>query len=456
MKTVLIANRGEIAVRIIRTCKKIGLRTIAVYSESDEGSMHTRLADISVCIGPRQSDKSYLNMESIIAAAKAYHADLIHPGVGFLSENAQFRRLCDEEGIRFIGPSAESMELMGDKQQARATVAGGGFPVVPGSKGTVETLEAALEVANRTGYPLMIKAANGGGGKGIRIVEEQAELEKAFNMACREAELAFGDRRVYIESYLPRARHIEVQILADEYGNTIHLGTRECSLQRKNQKLVEEAPAANVDESVLRDMEQTAVNIAKSIGYVNAGTVEFLLAGDDRFYFMEMNTRIQVEHPVTESIFGVDLIKAQIQVALSHKLSIKQQDLILKGHAIECRINAEDARHGFRPSPGLISSLNLPGGNGVRVDTGFSEGDEISPYYDSMIMKIISIGDDRKEAIALSKAALNELRIYGIEHSAPFIKAIMDDEDYLSGNTHTKWIEQSFMDRFVRGNDETV
>ena len=353
--------------------------------------MHTRLADISVCIGPRQAEKSYLNMESIIAAAKAYRADMIHPGVGFLSENADFRRACDEEGIRFIGPSAESMELMGDKQKARETVAKNGFPVVPGSEGTVETLEKAREVAKMTGYPLMIKAAYGGGGKGIRIVGEEAELEKAFTLACREAELAFGDRSVYIESYLPNARHIEVQILADEYGNTIHLGTRECTLQRKNQKLVEEAPAANVDENILRDMERTAVDIAKSIGYVNAGTVEFLLTKENKFYFMEMNARIQVEHPVTESIFGVDLIKAQIQVAMSHKLRIKQADIVPKGHAIECRINAEDPNENFRPSPGVISGISLPGGNGVRIDSGFSLGDEISPFYDSMIMKIICL-----------------------------------------------------------------
>lgn len=448
---LLIANRGEIAVRIIRTCKKIGVKTVAVYSESDEGSMHTRLADISVCIGPRQSEKSYLNTESILAAAKAYKADIIHPGVGFLAENASFRRACDEEGIRFIGPSAESMELMGDKQQARATVANGGFSVVPGSDGAVETLAGARAVAQAIGYPLMIKAASGGGGKGIRIVLEEPELEKAFSMACREAELAFGDRRVYIESYLPGARHIEVQILADEYGSTIHLGTRECTLQRNNQKLVEEAPAANIDAGVLRDMQSTAVSIAKSIGYVNAGTIEFLLTKDNKFYFMEMNTRIQVEHPVTESIFGVDLIKAQIQVALSHRLSIKQSDLILKGHAIECRINAEDPRHGFRPSPGLIRSMSLPGGNGVRVDTGFSEGDEVSPFYDSLIMKLVCMGDDRNEATALSRAALDELKITGIDHNADFAAAIMNDKDFISGNVHTKWIEQTFIERFMKG-----
>lgn len=456
MNTVLVANRGEIAVRIIRTCRKIGLKTIAVYSESDEGSMHTRLADLSVCIGPRQAEKSYLNMESILAAAKAYHADLIHPGVGFLSENAEFRRMCDEAGIRFIGPSAECMDIMGDKQQARAVAAKNGFPVVPGSDGTVDTIEAAREGAKETGYPLMIKAASGGGGKGIRIVGGEAELEQAFSLACREAELSFGDRRVYIESYLPDARHIEVQILADEYGNAIHLGTRECTLQRKNQKLVEEAPAANVDDDVLRKIERIAVSIAKSIKYVGAGTVEFLLAKDNRFYFMEMNTRIQVEHPVTECIYGVDLVKAQIQVALSHKLSIKQSDLVLKGHAIECRINAENPDENFRPSPGVIGGLNLPGGNGVRVDTGFCAGDEVSPFYDSLVMKLVCLGDDRQEAIHLSRAALGELMISGIDHNAQFAKAIMDDEDFISGNVHTKWIEQVFIQRYLRSNNETV
>jgi acetyl-CoA carboxylase biotin carboxylase subunit len=456
MKTVLVANRGEIAVRIIRTCRKLGLKTVAVYSESDESSMHTRLADVSVCIGPRQAEKSYLNMESILAAAKAYHADLIHPGVGFLSENAEFRRACDEEGIRFIGPSAECMDMMGDKQQARAVVAKNGFPVIPGSDGTVDTVEAALDAAKTTGYPLMIKAVSGGGGKGIRIVESDAELENAFPLACREAELAFGDRRVYIEAYMPEARHIEVQILADEYGNTIHLGTRECTLQRKNQKLVEEAPAANVDEDVIKKIERIAVSIAKSIKYVNAGTVEFLLTKDNRFYFMEMNARIQVEHPVTECIYGVDLVKAQIQVALSHKLSINQGDLVLKGHAIECRINAENPDENFRPSPGLIEEFSLPGGNGVRVDTGFCVGDEISPFYDSLVLKLVCMGDDRREAIALSAEALGELKISGIEHNAEFAKAIMKDGDFLSGNVHTKWIEQSFLQRFLRSNDETV
>jgi len=450
MKTVLIANRGEIAVRVIRTCKKIGLRSVAVYSESDEGSMHTRLADESVCIGPRAPEKSYLNIDGIIAAAKAFNADLIHPGFGFLSENAAFRQACDEEGIRFIGPSAESMILMGDKQRARELVAENGFPVVPGSDGCVDSLEDAVAVSKRTGYPLMIKAASGGGGRGIRIVKNEQELLNSFPIACREAEVSFGDRRVYLESYLPNARHIEVQVLADEYGNAIHLGTRECTLQRKNQKIIEEAPASNVDPAVIAAIQDTAVGIVRKLGYFNAGTIEFLLSEDGKFYFMEMNTRIQVEHPVTECIYGVDLIKAQIHVALSHKLSIKQKDIVPKGHAIECRINAEDPARNFMPSPGIITKMVLPGGNGVRVDTGFCEGDEIPPYYDSMIMKIICMGDDRLEAIRAAGCALEELKIEGVSTSAAFSKAILKDDDFIKGRIHTKWIEQVFIDRFMR------
>ncbi|MGI5848931.1 MAG: acetyl-CoA carboxylase biotin carboxylase subunit [Christensenellales bacterium] len=456
MKTILIASRGETAVRIIRTCKKLGLKTVAVYSESDERCMHTRLADLSVCIGPRSAEKSYLNIESILAAARAYRVDMIHPGAGFLSENAAFRQACDEEGIRFIGPTAATMQMLGDKHKARRTMIDNGFPVVPGSNTTVDTLKDAIAVSETTGFPLTIKAASGGGGKGIRIVNNVQELEKAYPLVCREAELAFGDKRVYIESYLNGARHIEVQILADEYGNTIHFGTRECSLQRKNQKLIEEAPAANIDTDVLRDIQETAVNIAKCVGYINAGTVEFLLTRDNKFYFMEMNARIQVEHPVTESIYGVDLIKAQIQVALSHQLCVRQKDLVQNGHAIECRINAEDPSKNFRPSPGIIKGMVLPGGNGVRVDTGFSVGDEISPYYDSMIMKVICMGDDRQEAIRLSIAALDEFSLDGISNNASFAKAMLEDADYALGNVYVKWVEQVFLDRFKRGKHETI
>ncbi|MDD5017579.1 MAG: acetyl-CoA carboxylase biotin carboxylase subunit [Eubacteriales bacterium] len=451
MKTVLIANRGEIAVRIIRTCKKAGLKTVAVYSESDEGSMHARLADISVCIGPRQAEKSYLNMESILAAANAYHADLIHPGAGFLAESAAFRKACEDAGIIFIGPDAESMRLLGDKQKARQTMIENGFPVVPGSVGAVESLKDAIGVSKEIGFPLIIKAAKGGGGKGIRVIRDQKELDKEFAYVCREAAHAFGDKSVYIESYLENTKHIEVQILADEHGNTLHFGTRECSLQRKNQKLLEEAPVANVDADVLRHMQETAVNIAKCVGYKNAGTVEFLLTKDNKFYFMEMNTRIQVEHPVTESIFGIDLIKAQIQVALSHRFCINQEDIVPKGHAIECRINAEDVRENFRASPGVIKNMVLPGGIGVRIDTGYADGDEVSPFYDSMIMKVICTGDSRQEAIRLSLAALDELRLDGVGNNTEFAKAMLKDNDFITGNVHTKWIENVFFDRFMRG-----
>lgn len=455
MNTVLIANRGEIAVRIIRTCKKLGLKTISVFSENDEGSLHVRLADESVCIGPRPAEKSYLNIESIVAAARAYHADFIHPGVGFLSENAGFRRVCDEEGIRFIGPDADAMVLLEDKQKARTWMQDNGFPVVPGSQGHVENVKAALLVCKSTGFPVMLKAAKGGGGKGIRIVDNVQELEKEFPLVSREAELAFGDKNMYIESYLPQARHIEVQIIADEHGGVLHLGTRECSLQRKNQKLLEEAPAPFIEPKVRSAMEKTAVEIARRSGYKNVGTVEFLYK-DGKYYFMEMNTRIQVEHPVTESIFGVDLIKAQIQVAMGHRLSLKQEDIVARGHAIECRINAENVMENFRPSPGVIKSMRLPGGNGVRVDTGYGPGDEIPPYYDSMVMKIICTGDDRDEAVRQSHAALGELRIEGIAHNAAFTQAILRHPAFGSGDVHTKWIEQEFIHQFMERHHESV
>lgn len=450
MRTVLVANRGEIAVRVIRTCKKLGLRTIAVFSENDEGGLPVRLADESVCIGPRPADKSYLNIDSILAAAKAYRADLIHPGVGFLSENEAFAEACAEAGIRFIGPAPETMRLLGDKQIARKTMIANGFPVVPGSDGTVESVKEALAIAKAIGFPLMVKAARGGGGKGIRVVEDAASLEKEFALVRREAELAFGDGSVYLEAYLPDARHIEVQILADMHGNVLHLGTRECTLQRKNQKLLEEAPAANVDAAALAAMEQTAVEIARRVGYQNAGTVEFLLTRDGRFFFMEMNARIQVEHPVTESIFGLDLVKAQIQVALSHHIRAEQEQLVSRGHSIECRINAECPAEQFRPSPGVIRSMVLPGGNGIRIDSGYAAGDEISPYYDSMVLKLIATGDDRDEAIRLCSAALSELRIDGIGHNADFARAMIADPDVRAGTVHTNWIETVFLDRYLR------
>ena len=450
MQTVLVANRGEIAVRIIRSCKKLGLRSIAVYSENDERALHVRLADESVCIGPRPADKSYLNIDAILAAAKAYRADLLHPGVGFLSENDAFAEACAEVGIRFIGPEPASMRVLGDKEAARKTMIANGFPVVPGSEGTVDTLKEATLAAKSIGYPLMIKAAKGGGGKGIRIVEDVCALEREFPLVRREAELAFGDGSVYLEAYLPQARHIEVQILADMHGNVLHLGTRECTLQRKNQKLIEEAPAANIPEAIRQKIEQTAVDIARAVGYQNAGTVEFLLTRDGRFFFMEMNARIQVEHPITESIFGLDLIKAQIQVALGHHIRMTQESLIPRGHAIECRINAECPAENFRPSPGVIKSMCLPGGNGIRIDSGYATGDEISPYYDSMVLKLIAFADDRDEAIRQSLCALGELTIDGIEHNIELARAMLSETDFRSGNVHTKWIEQSFLPRFLR------
>ena len=450
MQTLLVANRGEIAVRIIRSCKKLGLKCIAVYSENDEHSLHVRLADESVCIGPRPADKSYLNIDAILAAAKAYHADLLHPGVGFLSENDAFAEACAEAGIRFIGPLPASMRVLGDKEAARKTMIANGFPVVPGSEGTVDTCKEATLAAKSIGYPLMIKAAKGGGGKGIRIVEDASTLEREFPLVRREAELAFGDGSVYLEAYLPEARHIEVQILADMHGNVLHLGTRECTLQRKNQKLIEEAPAANISQTIRQKIEQTAMDIARTVGYQNAGTVEFLLTRDGRFFFMEMNARIQVEHPITESIFGLDLIKAQIQVALGHHIQIAQESLIPRGHAIECRINAECPAENFRPSPGVIRGMCLPGGNGIRIDSGYTTGDEISPYYDSMVLKLIAFADDRDEAIRQSLCALGELQIDGIEHNTELARAMLCDADFRSGNVHTKWIEQSFLPRFLR------
>jgi len=451
MQTILVANRGEIAVRIIRTCKKLGLKAVAVYSENDERSLAVRLADESVCIGPRPAEKSYLNIDTLLAAAKTYRADLIHPGVGFLSESDAFAAACIEAGIGFIGPAPETMRTLGDKEAARRVMVANGFPVIPGSDGTVENLKEALGAAKNIGYPLLIKAAKGGGGKGIRIVDDAAALEKELPLVRRESQQAFGDGGVYLEAYIPEARHIEVQVLADTHGNVLHLGTRECTLQRKNQKLIEEAPAANVPAETISAIEQTAVDIARAVGYQNAGTVEFLLAGDGRFFFMEMNARIQVEHPVTEFVYGLDLVKAQIQVAMGHHLHAAQESLLSRGHAVECRINAECVAEQFRPSPGVLSSMSLPGGPGIRIDSGYAAGDEISPYYDSMVLKLIAHADDREEAIRLCRSALKELSIEGIEHNGDFTRAILSDSDFRAGNTHTKWIEQTFLPRYQRG-----
>ncbi|MBN2878787.1 MAG: acetyl-CoA carboxylase biotin carboxylase subunit [Clostridia bacterium] len=442
MNTVLIANRGEIAVRIIRTCKKLGLNSIAVYSEADKDAYYTRIADQAVCIGPAKAEKSYLNIDAIMTVAKVYNACAIHPGIGFLSENSDFQRACEESGIIFIGPDALSMDLLGDKAHARQLMIDNDIPVPMGSDGEINDYDEAKALADRIGYPVIIKASHGGGGGGIRIVHDPEKFKSEFMLVKKEALASFGSESVYIEQYLQKTRHIEVQILADGHGNVLHFGTRECSMQRKNQKLVEEAPAPFIPESIRHEMEMCAVKIAEIAKYKNAGTVEFLLTEDNKFYFMEMNTRIQVEHPVTEAVYGIDLIKGQIQIALNHKFALEQKDINASGHAIECRINAENPEKNFAPSPGRIKSMQLPGGFGVRVDSGYADKDKISPFYDSMILKVICHGQTRDEAIAASCQALSELDIQGVDINSDFAKTILKHEDFKTGNVHTKWIEQ--------------
>ena len=442
MKSVLIANRGEVAVRIIRTCKKLGLQTIAIYSEPDKDAYYTRIADQAVCIGPAKAEKSYLNIEGIIAVAKVYDVCAIHPGIGFLSENSNFQRACEKAGIIFIGPDGKSMDLLGDKAKARQLMIENNIPVPQGSDGEINEYEKAKKLADKIGYPVIIKASHGGGGGGIRIVHDKEKFKSEFMLVKQEAKAAFGSDSVYIEQYLTKTRHIEVQILADGHANVLHFGTRECSMQRKNQKLVEEAPASFIPDDVRHAMEECAVKIAKIAGYKNAGTVEFLLTDDYKFYFMEMNTRIQVEHPVTEAVYGIDLIKCQLQVALDHKFALIQEDIHANGHAIECRINAENPEKNFAPCPGTIESMQLPGGFGVRVDSGYVSKDKISPFYDSMVLKVICHGESRDEAIMASHQALSELDIKGIDINSDFAQAILMHNDFRTGKVHTKWIEQ--------------
>jgi len=410
-KKILIANRGEIALRIIRTCKELGIKTVAVYSEADRYSLHVRFADEAVCIGPGPSKDSYLNIPRIIAAAEITNAEAIHPGYGFLAENAMFAEICESSGIKFIGPTPDAIEAMGDKALAKETMRKAGVPVIPGSDGVVETLEEAREIANEIGYPIMLKAAAGGGGKGMRILNDESELENAWQTARAEAEAAFGNPAVYIEKFIERPRHIEIQILADEYGNVIHLGERDCSIQRRHQKLVEESPSPIVTPGLREAMGQAAVKGAKSVKYRNAGTIEFLVDKNGNFYFMEMNTRIQVEHPVTEMVYGIDIVREQIRIAAGEKLNIKQRQLKPNGHAIECRINAEDSYNGFRPSPGKITGLHFPGGFGIRVDSHIYQDYVVPPYYDSLIAKLIAHGRTRDEAIARMLRALEEFVI---------------------------------------------
>lgn len=444
MNKILIANRGEIAVRVIRACKEMNIKTVAVYSEADKDALHTRLADESICIGPAPSNKSYLNIKNIIEAAYITGSDSIHPGFGFLSENTQFAKICEESNIKFIGPKSEVIELLGNKSNAKKMMKKAGVPVIPGSDGSIKTLEEAKKIADEIGYPLMIKAAAGGGGKGIRIVNNPEELEKNYNLVKQEAKISFNDDELYIEKFVKNPRHVEIQILADEHGNIVHLGERDCSIQRKHQKVIEETPSTIVDENLRNKMGEAAIRAAKIAGYTSCGTVEFLVDSDKNFYFMEMNTRIQVEHPITEMRTGIDIVKEQIRIAAGEQLKFKQEDIEFKGHSIECRINAENPKKHFMPCPGKITGLNLPGGNGIRIDTGIYEGYTIPFTYDSMIAKIIVHGTTRNEAIAKMKRALEELVIEGVDTNADFIFEIIRTPDFIRGDFDTSFISKNF------------
>ena len=432
-KKVLIANRGEIAVRIIRACRELGVRTVAVFSEPDRESLHAMIADEAICIGPAKSADSYLNIKAILAACELTGAEAVHPGFGFLSENAGFARMCARCGVTFIGPSPEAMTLMGDKATAKQTMKKAGVPVVPGSDGLIESVEEAKALAEEIGYPVMVKASAGGGGRGIRRVDRPEDLEDAIVNAKQEAKSFFGDDGVYLEKFIVDPRHVEIQLLADKYGNTVYLGERDCSLQRRNQKMVEECPSPIMTPELRARMGEAAVRAAKACGYENAGTVEFLLSGD-QFYFMEMNTRIQVEHPVTEFVTGVDLVKMQIRIAAGEELPFKQEDIHLTGHAIECRINAENPAQGFRPSPGRITALHMPGGPGIRIDTAVYSGYEITPYYDSMIAKLIAYAPTREEALKKMNWALAEFLVEGVDTNIDFQLKLLRDPDVEDGN----------------------
>jgi len=440
-KKILVANRGEIALRIIRACKDMGIRTVAVHSTADANSLHVRFADESVCIGPPKSADSYLNVPAIISAAEITDAEAIHPGYGFLAENASFAEICNSTGIRFIGPSPESIKLMGDKAKARETVKKAGVPVLPGSDGIVTEENSAVEIARELGFPVIVKAAAGGGGKGMRVVMEEAEFGNAFIMAQTEALAAFSNADVYIEKYILQPRHIEIQLMADEKGNAVYLGERECSIQRRHQKLIEEAPSVIVDENLRRKMGEMAVAVAKRVKYRNAGTIEFLMDENRNFYFMEMNTRIQVEHPVTEMVTGIDLVKEQIRVAAGLPLSFTQDQVSIKGHSIECRINAECPEK-FTPCPGKVTAFNPPGGPGVRVDTAAYTQYVIPPYYDSLIAKLIVHAETRDDAIVKMTRALDEFIVEGVKTTIPVHKKILAEQDFQQGNISTKFMER--------------
>ena len=444
IRRILVANRGEIALRVLRACRELGLEAVAAYSEADRDSLAVRLADGAVCVGPPPSRSSYLDIGKIVEAARLAGADAIHPGYGFLSENAAFARACEEAGIAFIGPGARAIELMGDKAMARRMAAEADVPITPGSPATLPDVAAARTAAARIGYPVLLKAAAGGGGRGMRVVRDEASLAGAFGDAAREAQAAFGDGGLYVEKFLERVRHVEIQVLSD--GETVlHLGERDCSVQRRNQKLVEESPSPVLDDDVRARMGEAAVRVCRQVGYVNAGTIEFIL--DDasgEFYFMEMNTRVQVEHPVTELVTGIDIVKEQIRIAQGERLVLRQQDVRLHGHALECRINAEDPERGFAPSPGEVRAIEWPGGPGIRIDSHLYPGYRVPPYYDSLLAKLLSWGRDRDEAIARMRRALAEMRVEGVSTTIAFHARLLADPRFQRGQVHTRFVEQDF------------
>lgn len=446
-KKILIANRGEIACRVIRACREMGIATVAVYSEADRSALHVKMADEAYCIGPISSQKSYLNIPNIISAAWIARVDAIHPGYGFLSENAHFAEICEESGFTFIGPSPETIERMGDKAAARRTMMAVGVPVVPGTETGIRDKAEAVRIAEEIGYPVIIKASAGGGGRGMRVASNREELVKSIDTASSEAEAAFGNAEVYLEKYLEEPRHIEFQILADAYGHVIHLGERDCSIQRRHQKMLEEAPSPALTPELRTQMGDAAVKAAQAVNYINAGTIEFLLDTDDHFYFMEMNTRIQVEHPVTELITGIDLIKAQIYLAAGEELTLSQDDIQFRGAAIECRINAEDPERNFMPSPGTVTHYLTPGGPGVRLDSAVYPGYTIPPYYDSMIGKLIVWAADREEAIARMKRALDEFIIDGVQTTIPFHHLVLDNPYFRRGEVYTNFIQRRILNQ---------
>ena len=442
IEKILIANRGEIAVRIIRACREMGIETVAVYSEADKEALHTQLADEAVCIGPAQASESYLNMQNIISATLVSGADAIHPGFGFLSENSKFAELCEQCKITYIGPDSKVISALGNKSVARNTMVAAGVPVIPGSKEPVYTVEEGEKIAGEIGYPVIVKAALGGGGKGMRVAQTPDEFQASFQTAQKEAQMAFGDGTMYLEHFVEHPRHIEFQILADKYGNVVHLGERDCSIQRNHQKMIEESPCAVISDELRRRMGEAAVKAAKAAHYENAGTIEFLLEKSGNFYFMEMNTRIQVEHPVTEWVTGIDLIKEQIRIADGQQLSFTQEDVKLTGHAIECRINAENPEKNFRPCPGTITDMYLPGGKGVRIDSAIYSGYTVPPYYDNMLAKLIVFAKNRTEAIRKMQSALGEVIIEGIDTNVDYQYDILHDPKYQAGDFDIEFIAE--------------